>query len=314
MPAIPMYNKKIQAKNRYDGKAEEKQEDDRMKELNRKMEELYHSKRKDFGGKGLLYMAAILVVLGGLLWIPGKLEDLIFLKWTYWYLGIAFLDLAITAAISYLYVYGKDQRNTKTAFFSKTAYKCLLAISFVICIPLICFLKITKCVLEYRAKSLERLENWFIILAIDLSVIMVLCYYDLLGAEFLAEAIANGITNQCGYEIMSTPISIFLTLLIIKLEMDAVNWLILKIMSHYGMIKAKKISEDKAEQEKKKIMDDADYQKKTLWKFQLACLIILFAMEAITPDFLFAEQTDAMNVITMFTLIMLYLDKRKSWK
>ena len=60
---------------------------------------------------------------------------------------------------------------------------------------------------------------------------------------------------------------------------------------------------------------DLEYQKKTIWKFQLVCLIILFFIATFIPDLLFKDhQGDAINVITIFTLIMLYVDKRKEWK
>lgn len=49
----------------------------------------------------------------------------------------------------------------------------------VVCIPIIIFLKITEIILNYRAKKLDNLENWFIILVIDMFVIMAFCYIDI---------------------------------------------------------------------------------------------------------------------------------------
>lgn len=37
-------------------------------------------------------------------------------------------------------------------------------------------------------------------------------------------------------------------------------------------------------------------------------------MDGIGFGFLFENQGDAINVITVFTLIMLYIDKRKEWR
>lgn len=69
------------------------------------------------------------------------------------------------------------------------------------------------------------------------------------------------------------------------------------------------------ENQKDSLRYDLEYQKKTIWKFQLVCLIILFLIATFFPDLLFkGHQGDAINVITIFTLIMLYVDKRKEWR
>lgn len=51
------------------------------------------------------------------------------------------------------------------------------------------FLKITEIILSYRAKKLDNLENWLIILVIDLFVIMALCYIDILSVQRVTESI-----------------------------------------------------------------------------------------------------------------------------
>ena len=48
-------------------------------------------------------------------------------------------------------------------------------------------MKITEIILSYRAKKLDNLENWLIILVIDLFVIMALCYIDILSVQRVAE-------------------------------------------------------------------------------------------------------------------------------
>ena len=124
--------------------------------------------------------------------------------------------------------------------------------------------------------------------------------------------------------------------------MDVANLVIFKVMNHYGMFKIKKeivkkntyipnrlsgdldikkYVEDKEnmlknlENEKiESLKYDIEYQKKTIWKFQLLCLIGLFFIATFIPQLLFKNQSDAINVITVFTLIMLYIDKRKEWK
>jgi hypothetical protein len=60
---------------------------------------------------------------------------------------------------------------------------------------------------------------------------------------------------------------------------------------------------------------DLAFQKKTFWKFQLAILIFLFVIATFAPYSLFENhQGDAVNVITLFTLIMLFKDKIREWR
>ena len=41
---------------------------------------------------------------------------------------------------------------------------------------------------------------------------------------------------------------------------------------------------------------------------------MLFLIATVIPKLLFKNQGDAINVITIFTLLMLYDDKRREWK
>jgi hypothetical protein len=198
-------------------------------------------------------------------------------------------------------------------------------------------------ILSYRAKKLDNLENWLIILVIDLFVIMTLCYIDILSVERVTESICNFVKNQYNYNIIKYPLDLFLVLCLFKLEMDVANMVILKVMNHFGISKIKKkVSErqkDKTydylikddistyideknndirqyeEKQKDGLRYDLEYQKKTIWKFQLLCLMVLFFIATFIPEMLFmGHQGDAINVITIFTLIMLYIDKRKEWR
>lgn len=71
---------------------------------------------------------------------------------------------------------------------------------------------------------------------------------------------------------------------------------------------------------KHEISYDITYLKNTLRKVELAILILSFVMVAlkILPkellEYLNKYQSDTINVLIVYTLIMLYLDKRKEWK
>ena len=73
-------------------------------------------------------------------------------------------------------------------------------------------MKITEIILSYRAKKLDNLENWLIILVIDLFVIMALCYIDILSVLRVTESIIYFVKNQYNYNIIKYPLELFLIL------------------------------------------------------------------------------------------------------
>lgn len=314
-----------------------------MKALNEKINNLYQSQNKNMGGKGLLWMALIFVVLSCYFFIPNIFSEGVIDRVIFRYLIIAFAFLATLSFTSYFYIYSKKKTSKRFTSIVIVLYKLFLTICVVVCIPIIIFLKITEIILSYRAKKLDNLENWLIILVIDLFVIMALCYIDTLSVQRVTEFIIYFVKNQYNYNIIKYPLELFLILCLFKLEMDVTNMIILKVMNHFGISKIKrKVSERQKnktydylikddiskyideknndikqyeEKQKDSLRYDLRYQKKTIWKFQLLCLIILFFIATFIPDWLFmGHQGDAINVITIFTLIMLYIDKRKEWR
>lgn len=314
-----------------------------MKALNEKINNLYQSQNKNMGGKGLLWMALIFVVLSCYFFIPNIFSEGVIDRVIFRYLIIAFAFLATLSFTSYFYIYSKKKTSKRFTSIVIVLYKLFLTICVVVCIPIIIFLKITEIILSYRAKKLDNLENWLIILVIDLFVIMALCYIDILSVQRVTEFIIYFVKNQYNYNVIKYPLELFLILCLFKLEMDVTNMIILKVMNHFGISKIKrKVSERQKnktydylikddiskdideknndikqyeEKQKDSLRYDLRYQKKTIWKFQLLCLIILFFIATFIPDWLFmGHQGDAINVITIFTLIMLYIDKRKEWR
>ena len=314
-----------------------------MKALNEKINNLYQSQNKNMGGKGLLWMALIFDVLSFYFFIPNIFSEGVIDRVIFRYLIIAFAFLATLSFTSYFYIYSKKKTSKRFTSIVIVLYKLFLTICVVICIPIIIFLKITEIILSYRAKKLDNLENWLIILVIDLFVIMALCYIDILSVQRVTESIIYFVKNQYNYNIIKYPLELFLILCLFKLEMDVTNMIILKVMNHFGISKIKRkvgerqknktydylIKDDISkyideknndikqyeEKQKDSLRYDLEYQKKTIWKFQLVCLIILFFIATFIPDWLFmGHQGDAINVITIFTLIMLYIDKRKEWR
>lgn len=309
-----------------------------MKWLNQEVNKLWHSQKKDMGEKGILWLALVFLLIdipmiigcGGFNNFIGKI--------LFGYLSLAFSFLVITLVSTYLYIYSKRQIVNWLEMIIKLLYKICLCLCFIVCIPIMLSLKILEIILNYRAKKINNIEHWLIVLLIDLSIIKVLCNIDAVIASYIASYVANFFN----VEISIYPIMLFLLLLLFKAEMDLANLVMFKIMNHYGMLRIKneivkmntyipnrlsadldikKYVEDKEnmlqnfENDKTESLKyDIEYQKKTIWKFQLLCLIGLFFIATFIPQFLFENQSDAINVITVFTLIMLYIDKRKEWK
>lgn len=211
-----------------------------MKALNGKINKLYQSQKKDMGGKGLLWMALIFAILSCYFFIPNIFSDGVVDRVVFRYLIIAFAFLAALSFSSYFYIYSKKKISKQFTSIVIVLYKLFLMICIVICIPIIIFLKITEMILSYRAKKLDNLENWLIILVIDLFVIMTLCYIDILSVERVTESICNFVKNQYNYNIIKYPLDLFLVLCLFKLEMDVANMVILKVMNHFGISKIKK--------------------------------------------------------------------------
>ena len=173
-----------------------------MKALNEKINNLYQSQNKNMGGKGLLWMALIFAVLSCYFFIPNIFSEGVIDRVIFRYLIIAFAFLATLSFTSYFYIYSKKKTSKRFTSIVIVLYKLFLTIGIVICIPIIIFLKITEIILSYRAKKLDNLENWLIILVIDLFVIMALCYIDILSVQRVTESIIYFVKNQYNYKIL----------------------------------------------------------------------------------------------------------------
>ncbi len=313
------------------------------KTLNEKISNLYQSQKSNFNKKGLRRMTLIFAILSCFFFISKKISGGVVDGVIFRYLIITFDFLAVLSLASYFYIYSEKKISKSFACIIIIMYKFLLIICAAVCIPIIIFLKIIQMIICYRAKKLDNLQNWLIILIIDLFVIIALSYFDILIARKVTEFIICFVKEHYKYNVIKYPLELFLILCLFKVEMDITNIIILKVMNHVGISKIeRKVNERQTdntydyltkddiskyieeknndikqyqEEQKNSLRYDLEYQKKTVWKFQLVCLIILFLIATFVPEWLFAgHQGDAVNVITIFTLIMLYIDKRKEWK
>lgn len=206
--------------------------------------------------------------------------------------------------------------------------------AFVIGIPMFLMLKVLSRVLSYRAGTFENLTNAGFLICLNLVLILVFFYPNCVVVNiamiYILQCFPTIIWNTYALSLM-----LFLTLYIIKLNL--VNLFVLQVMHYYGKTLLKKEILDKygnhetyktdideaIYQEQKRSFEkrrsdaleyDVAYYKKTLWKFQLMCLIALFAIGIFAPEEVTSQQGDFINVLTWFTVLMLYWDKRKAWK
>lgn len=312
-----------------------------IKEIKNKIKGLWHSNRKDFGGKSLLWMALFMFVIDiilslNLLFVTDMISYIVLL-----YFLIALGLLVILLIVTYFYIYGKSNSDKKVNRCILGFYMIFLVITFIVFIPIFIFLKITEYMLNYRAKKFDNLTNFLLILVGDVLIVCCFLYLDILVSEIFSGLINVFVNTSGNIEVDIYAVKIFFVLVLIKMEIDLFNFMILKLMNHFGMNKVnKKVNlklreyynfnldldikeyfedrenriKDFQDNEENKLAYDLAYQKKTLWKFQLLCLIVLFFVAAFVPDIIFINSSAAVNVITFFTLIILYLDKRKEWK
>lgn len=307
-----------------------------MKMLNQRINELWQSQDKGMGTKGNLLVALFFAGTATCL-IPLHLSSGMIDKILYGYIILTLFDLALIFVATYFYIYSKKKFNNYLEIIIKLLYKFLICISLIVCAPVMLFLNVMEFVLNIRARKIGNYQIWMIILVIDL---MLMCILGNVNTIFSA-IIATHIELIVPLNINTYAIMLFCLLGLIKVEWEILNNIILRIMNRYGIAKIKKetlkkeirvsnnlpsnLDIKKYSEEKKQIIDnfeknkskeleyDIAYQKTTLWRFQLSCLIFLFFIAAFTDGNFFESQSDAVNVITAFTLIMLYSDKRRTW-
>lgn len=314
----------------------------RLLDINTKVSELYQSPKSNIDKHELLWMALIYVILGCFFLIIGKSYDRTLLNIIYKYFVITFINLSIFWFALYFYIYSKRKLSKGVTNVIIILYKIFFVECCCISIPVLLFLNIVKKIVNYRAKKMDNLMMWFTILEIDLSVILILGHFNIWCIDGIVKTLNFEIEK---YEIVINNYAVMILVLLImyKSEMDVTNICILKVIKKHGIaeikkkVKKKKIDEinnffqytdlmeyvnksnnliqQYEEKQKSDLKYDLEYQKKTIWKFQLLCLIVLFVIATFLPDLLFKDhQGDAINVITIFTLVMLYMDKRKEWK
>ncbi len=271
-------------------------------------------------------------------------------KYVFSYVSIIMFCLSVLFLLLHFYVFNNIHRSKIIAKYSLTVLFALLSLfTLVIGIPFLILLCVIVKVTDIRAKKINNLIYVLIYFVIVLLFICGFIYPTSLMVIIISSCLGNLLETKYHFNLNVFCVELFLLLSFLKLQMDIIYSCILfihkKLLYHSknkmlktieqnlgksispniidikAHIQAKsdavKIEEDKLNQS---INYDLNYLKNTLTRVQLAILIIIFTVVTlkIAPQnwmqFLDEHQGDIINVVTIYTLIILYLDKRKDWK
>lgn len=315
-----------------------------LTEILKKPVGLYHSKDDNYG-KGLKSFAIsfviVSIVLAVFLVINYYLNKNINLDSCYnnlcWYFLGESLWLGILSFISYKYIYGEKNRRGFLRIIGIIIYYLLLLLTIISLIPVFITFGIVLIVISYRAKKVENLINVWLIFFLDIFIIGALGW-----AEIQSAFIEYLVTKVCIYvELNDVTTELFIFLATSEILIIFVNKIVFYAI--YGkrkkfqrkMIKEIKDNarksfksgddislynqniENEISDFKEKDENDIDYEikylKKTLLKMQLFSLIIIGFLAIFWNGEPFKGiNTEIINVVTCFSLIILYIDKRES--
>lgn len=293
-----------------------------FKEHYHKMVELWQSKNPEFDKMNIaaVYFAIIGVILFfSACFFHNPSESILqnTMKYILGYWGMVIILIALNLGIIYIYIYNQSKRFAKCAEAFLPLIIVIFTSSIIFCIPFTIFLCLLSRMIEVRAKKLSNITDFLIYFWISL----ILCFF--LGGITIAltckiTTMAFNFIQQWGWKFNSAAFAIFLGLGFLKFEIDGFFKILIWIKSR--LHRKKRNRKTNAVPSITDLEYDIMYQKKTLLKAELLSLIILFFLTAL--NFMPADiwsimetyQGDVINVLTIYTLIILYIDKRKEWK
>lgn len=252
------------------------------------------------------------------------------------YIGFLLMLTAIYFLILYWYIYNNTKIKKYVKFFIPIII--IIMIIIIMVIPLIPILIFIEKVLNYRAKKMDNIINFLVILCIVMFFIMILSPLNFSTAYSFSEFLENILKLKYNFNLDTSTMIIFIFITLNKLEIDIVSSVLIylkkKTSNKDMLLRLKKIKENpdknnKQEESdklrilenelKEKINFDIKYLKNTFRLSELAILIIIFmaAIFKVIPcdilEIFEPYQSDTINVLALYTLAMLYIDKRKEW-
>lgn len=283
----------------------------KIKAGNEKIDILWQS--KEIGVKEYLCILLLLLLFFTFFRILSIFHSSNIINDIFFYLQFISLWLSAFFSIYFLYTSNNLKLKKQNKNIIKLVFKLYLILTLIIISPIIILIAIINIAIKFNAKTVENFQNWLILLSIN--IVFIILTVEIIA--FLTSCITNCILYKYNIQISAPTVIVFLFLGLIKLEMDCISNIIHKIMRFYGIRKIEKRKSSglpDTETQIAALNDGIDYQKKALWKFQLFMLIFLFIVTAFFPSFWDNYQSEAINALTIFTLLMLYLDKRKEWQ
>ncbi len=281
----------------------------------------------------IIAIVTLLFMDGVLIWCANQENDML-ITLLYQYFAVCIFGLTVIIVLKFYFRKKLLQSSERTEKRIKRIYGVVIVVALVIGIPMFLMLKVLSRVLSYRAGTFENLTNAGFLICLNLVLILVFFYPNCVVVDiamiYILQCFSTIIWNTYAVSLM-----LFLTLYLI--ELNLANFFVLRVMHYYGKTLLKKevlekygkheayktdIDEEIYQEQKRSFEKrrsdaleyDVAYHKKTLWKFQLMCLIGLFAIGIFAPEEVTSQQGDFINVLTWFTVLMLYWDKRKAWK
>lgn len=268
------------------------------------------------------------------------------------YLGVFSFFLAIWSWLVGFYVNNSCIKLKQASKLVFVAIVLMLIVTLIIGIPFFVVVVCLDKIVQYRAKKHDNIINLIIVMVLLLCILTSLLYFDywlcqvsvdklscVMGEnlEFYINVSATKIFAMITLLIGETYISMGIMLLIQRCVLERRNKKIIEKEKKIAQERAelnvgdiKKYMEEKENNEKElekkyKILDkeleyDINYIKNSILRSWLAILIVAFVIVTfgIVPnqytDAWRKYQSDIINVITVYTLILLYIDKRKEWK
>lgn len=259
-----------------------------------------------FVGKLYLVISLILLIVG--LSIKGEADiGEYVLKVMILYIAIVFIMFSINFFSLYLYIFSKKTFSIKNINFIYRLILTFLIFTIVFSLPFAILVIVTNKFIDYRdGKVNTKAKAVFLCMLTIMFVSLFLCF-NIIFSNAISELICNVIAKFDFY-INKIPVIMFIAILLCRVEAELLFFTLTYI---YKFVKKK---------ESKTIEDDIRYLKNSSKKLQLIVLIFIFfvAIFEIFPsqsvDFIYKAKEDIINVATVYTLIILYMDKRKEWK
>lgn len=285
--------------------------------------------------RGLIILFVFSLILATSFFFQFGFTRYLFIKVLLGYLILSFVCSSVVLLISIILRIKKKPEKTSFDKF----FKFLIWILLFIYTPILSVIKVFGIIISIRAKKMDNFEIAIFIFIIDLIIIQNLLGIASVGITYISNYIREIALRWASLKIEEFPLEFFLTLVFFKVVWDLTNFVLLVALRGYGVIQIKKSVKDHKnlksydfqhehdikeyiknmheyeESQKDELSYDLLYLRKALRRLQLFILVVLFIILALAPTYLLPikYQSDAINVITIFTLLILLRDKNKEW-